>query len=99
MATTNAFSAEPISPHAQAHLEPQDFGSQKEGGAGAQNEKGLEINVGSSERLASVLGGSLLTLLGIRQRSNFGALMAILGGGLVYRGMTGHCPAYSYLGK
>ena len=58
-----------------------------------------EINVGQTERAASVLGGSLLTLLGIRQRSNLGVLMAVIGGSLVYRGMTGHCPTYAALGK
>src|SRR5258708_7793332 len=101
MATTNAFSAKPASPHAQAHVEPQASERQgsSSGGAGDENSAAPEINVGSTERLASVLGGSLLTLVGMRRRSNFGALLAILGGGLVYRGMTGHCPAYSYLRK
>src|SRR5438552_9939125 len=102
MATTNAFSAKPASPHAQAHVEPQASDLRQgssSGGAGNQNSNAPEINVGSAERLASVLGGSLLTLVGMRRRSNFGALLAIFGGGLVYRGMTGHCPAYSYLRK
>jgi len=95
MATTNTYPAEPTSPHAQAHLEPQGSAQPD-----VSNDQTLrEINVGSSERIASVLGGSLVALFGMRRRSNFGALVAILGGGLVYRGMTGHCPAYSYLGK
>jgi uncharacterized membrane protein len=58
-----------------------------------------EINVGSSERLGSVLGGSFLVLWGLRRRSNFGALLALAGGGLIYRGVTGHCNLYAAMGK
>jgi uncharacterized membrane protein len=60
---------------------------------------GPEINVSRNERLASVLGGSFITLLGLRRRSNFGAILAMLGGGLIYRGVTGHCPCYAATGK
>lgn len=58
-----------------------------------------EVNVGQRERLASIVGGGLLTLLGLRRRSTFGALLAVAGGSLVYRGATGHCAMYAAINK
>jgi len=55
------------------------------------------INVGETERVLSLLGGSALTVAGLSQRSLAGLLLAGLGGGLVYRGLTGHCPMYESL--
>lgn len=55
-------------------------------------------NVGSLERLACSLGGAVLTGYGLAQRSLGGLALAALGGGLLYRGVTGHCPAYGSLG-
>ncbi len=57
-----------------------------------------ELNVGDGERLACVLGGSLLAGYGLKRGSLGGLALASLGGGLLYRGLTGHCPAYSSLG-
>ncbi len=57
------------------------------------------VNIAQSERLGSVLGGALLTLLGIRSRSNLGAVAALVGGGLIYRGVSGHCGVYAAIGK
>ena len=55
------------------------------------------INVGTVERYASTIAGSVLVLQGLR-RGTFGGLsLAVLGGGLLYRGMTGHCSAYEAL--
>lgn len=49
------------------------------------------INVGRSERIASVAGGLALTFLGFR-KFNPAHFMATLGGGyLLYRGLSGHC--------
>ncbi len=56
------------------------------------------INVGGSERLASLLGGGLLTIYGLTRGSFGGMAMAALGGGLLYRGATGHCATYGKLG-
>jgi uncharacterized membrane protein len=56
------------------------------------------VNVGRSERTYSVAAGSLLALLGISRRSTPGLIMAALGGGLIYRGVTGHCQLYEALG-
>ncbi len=51
------------------------------------------VNVGGFERALSVLGGGALALYGLRR--SLPGLMLMLGGGvLMYRGFTGHCPAY-----
>ena len=42
-----------------------------------------------TERWASLIGGGALVLMGLRQGSLRGALMALAGGGLVYHGATG----------
>jgi hypothetical protein len=42
----------------------------------------------TSERLALVLGGSVLALFGIARRSWGGVALAVLGGALVQRGMS-----------
>lgn len=55
------------------------------------------VNVGKVERQVSALAGVALALLGLRQRSVGGMLLAGLGAGLVYRGATGHCAMYSAL--
>ena len=57
------------------------------------------VNVGQKERIASLAGGGALVLYGLTRRSWGGAALALLGGGLVYRGATGQCPAYSATGK
>ena len=60
---------------------------------------GGSLNVGRSERMISAITGGAVALAGLKMRSVPGLLMAALGGGLVYRGVTGHCPAYEKLGK
>ncbi|WP_435017661.1 SRPBCC family protein [Tundrisphaera sp. TA3] len=57
-----------------------------------------EINVADAERWASGIGGALLISAGLRRGSFPGLGMAILGGSLVYRAVTGHCQAYCALG-
>lgn len=55
-------------------------------------------NVGEVERWASLLGGTALLGWGVMKRSVPGAALAGLGGVLLWRGATGHCPAYQSLG-
>ena len=55
------------------------------------------INVGEVERWASAIGGTLLVPHGLRRGSFGGLALALIGGGLVYRGLTGHCEAYEAL--
>lgn len=61
-------------------------------------EKAEEINLAPAERQISMIGGGLLTLYGISRFSLKGMALAAAGGTLFYRGLTGHCPAYSALG-
>jgi uncharacterized membrane protein len=55
-------------------------------------------NVGAVERVASAVAGGLLTAWGLKRRGATGYGAALLGAELVYRGASGHCPAYSALG-
>ncbi len=56
------------------------------------------INVGDSERVISVIGGSALLLYGMFRRGLRGTLTTLLGGLLLYRGTVGRCPVYQSLG-
>ena len=58
-----------------------------------------EANVGETERWASGIAGGALALYGLAgRRSLLGGLLAALGGTLLYRGVSGHCPLYGALG-
>jgi uncharacterized membrane protein len=59
---------------------------------------GGEVNVGRTERIASVLGGAGLVALAFRNKGLGGALLGLVGGVLVHRGATGHCNVYGALG-
>ena len=60
-------------------------------------------NISEQERLASLLAGGALALLGLQQgtRQRWPAAMGFLalGGALLYRGVTRHCMLYASLGK
>ena len=53
------------------------------------------INVGDGERLISSFGGGALAVYGLKRGGLSGLLLAIVGGGLIYRGATGHCDFYA----
>jgi len=55
-------------------------------------------NVGTSERVASVVAGGALIGYAVTSRSKLGMLIGLFGTGLVYRGATGNCEAYRNLG-
>jgi len=55
-------------------------------------------NVGELERLVSGIGGSLLLAAGLGRGRKSGWLLALLGGSLIYRAVTGNCKAYEALG-
>ena len=63
-----------------------------------QHAHGRDSNVGRTERIASVVGGSALAVYGLSRKSIGGAALALLGGMLVHRGATGHCEVYHALG-
>jgi uncharacterized membrane protein len=57
-----------------------------------------EVNVNQTERMASAVTGGALAVIGIARGGWSGWLLALTGGGLVYRGATGHCGVYQALG-
>ena len=60
------------------------------------NDKG--INVGKVERIACAVSGGALMAYAFKNRSTSGLLLALLGTGLLYRGVSGQCEAYRALG-
>ena len=56
------------------------------------SQKNRVTNIGPKEQWASLLGGGLLAGAGIATRSLPGAALAALGGALMWRGATRHCP-------
>ena len=56
------------------------------------------VNVGTTERVGSAIGGGALVAYGLTRRSLGGALLAGLGGVLAWRGVTGSCPVYRAVG-
>ncbi|MDX5480740.1 MAG: DUF2892 domain-containing protein [Hymenobacteraceae bacterium] len=57
------------------------------------------INVGKAERIASVIGGALLTFYGLKKGEKAGTAMALTGGALLFRGATGYCPVNAASGR
>jgi hypothetical protein len=58
-----------------------------------------DVNVGETERVVSALIGGVLAVGGLRRMGSLSGLMMLAaGGGLLYRGMTGHCMLYEQLG-
>jgi uncharacterized membrane protein len=55
-------------------------------------------NVGNTERLVSAAAGLGLGAIGLFRGKGGGLLLAALGGGLIYRAVTGHCDTYDLLG-
>ena len=55
-------------------------------------------NIGTAERAVSTAAGVLLAVAGLTRRSVPGLVAAVLGGGLVYRGVSGHCDILAALG-
>jgi hypothetical protein len=56
------------------------------------------VNVNDLERQISLLGGGALLAAGILRGRVSGVVMALAGAGFVYRGATGHCLMYQFLG-
>jgi len=56
------------------------------------------VNVNDRERWVSTISGGGLVAYGLARRNWGGLALAALGGILVYRGVTGRCPAYHALG-
>jgi uncharacterized membrane protein len=56
------------------------------------------LNVGRQERNWSIIGGAALVAASLAGRGLSRFLGTLLGGALVYRGLTGHCHTYEALG-
>lgn len=56
------------------------------------------VNVSRAERLISTGAGAILLAAGLSRGSLPGLVAAALGGGLMYRGVSGRCTAYQMLG-
>ncbi len=56
------------------------------------------VNVGDTERYASIAGGAVLALTGLRLRGWPGVALGLISGHLLYRGITGHCHIFEALG-
>jgi len=69
--------------------------------AGATNEETNHAgyrNVHPAERIASGIAGAALTTFAVARKRDAGAAaLALAGGYLLYRGLTGHCHGYSLL--
>lgn len=60
------------------------------------------LNVGQTERMISVGAGAFLLSSGLHNLTSHplkGLIRTVLGGVLLYRGVSGHCPMYETLGK
>lgn len=56
------------------------------------------VNVGQYERWASAIGGGALALYGLTRGTKGGIALALIGGSLAYRGISGHCSLYEAIG-
>ncbi len=56
------------------------------------------VNVGETERYASAIGGGALAIYGLTRGSLSGLVLGLVGGALVYRGVSGHCDVYEAAG-
>lgn len=72
---------------------PLDRGTRSRDDRNDDREDGT-TNVGRTERLASVLGGGVLTFYGLKRRGALGTAAAAAGSMLIERGVSGHCRVY-----
>src|SRR5437660_1383066 len=78
------------------HLHADRRSSRHEGdGHGRQPSR---VNVGPKERDVSMAAGAIVALQGLSRATLPGLIEAAVGGFLIYRGATGHCPVYERLG-
>jgi len=56
------------------------------------------VNITQAERIVSAIGGGILAAAGLKKRSPAGMALALIGGDLLRRSITGHSFAYEALG-
>ncbi len=86
----------------EAGLIPQEETPGTKGKQSDNTESSRDVNISEIERWGSSIGGGALAVYGISRlltrRSIGGAVLALVGGALVYRGTTGHCEMYRSFG-
>ncbi|MCC7445902.1 MAG: DUF2892 domain-containing protein [Anaerolineae bacterium] len=63
-----------------------------------ENQGTTKINVGANERVGSVIGGAALIAYGLMRGNVPGFALALVGGNLIYQGVTGYSFVYDKLG-
>jgi uncharacterized membrane protein len=58
--------------------------------------KGLEQNVGPTDRIMSITAGTVMLVSALTSK-RVGRFNLLVSGYLLFRGVTGHCPAYKYV--
>ncbi|OQW37311.1 MAG: hypothetical protein A4E19_14225 [Nitrospira sp. SG-bin1] len=72
----------------------QDMGWNEER-AGFDDER---ENIGDGQRMLSGMAGMAFLVSGLSRRDWTGAALAMVGGGLLHRAISGHCPAFEAMG-
>ncbi len=62
------------------------------------NRASCPVNTANSERAVSAIGGAIIAGLGLGKRNAATPFLLLLGGLLVYRGVSGNCKLYEKLG-
>lgn len=60
---------------------------------------GLRVNVGTAERIFMVAAGSYLLYRALKKNDNKKIAESITGGTMLFRGISGYCPAYAAMDK
>lgn len=80
----------------------ENYGSWQAENEFQPQQSGGVINVGQNERMISVGLGAFLLSSGFNNLTRHpikGLIRTLVGAGLLYRGVSGHCPVYSGMGK
>ena len=80
----------------------ENYGSWQQENEFKPTQVGGTLNVGQNERLVSVGLGAFLLSSGLNNLTRHpikGLIRTFLGGALLYRGISGHCPVYESVGK
>src|SRR5918911_1496132 len=72
---------------------------QKAGITGTESAEGSKsVNLSEIERWGSAIGGGALAVYGLTRGTMGGVALALVGGAILYRGLTGHCEMYEAMG-
>lgn len=58
----------------------------------------LRENIGDGQRMLSALAGTVFLVSGLSRQNWSGAVLAMVGGGLLHRAISGYCPAFEAMG-